>query len=162
MQRGRLIDDIPGIRELLATRKRIAVVGLSDNWYRPSYFAAKYLKEHGYEIIPVNPRYESVLGETCYPDLESIPGPVDVVDIFQRAEVVMPFVEQAIAINASVVWMQLGIINQEAAERALAAGLDVVMDRCMKIEHARLFGGLNLIGVTTGVISSRRPHWLPH
>ncbi|KAA3633144.1 MAG: CoA-binding protein [Proteobacteria bacterium] len=162
MKSGRLEDDIPGIRALLASCRRIAVVGLSNNWHRPSYFAAKYLKDHGYEIIPVNPKYESVLGVRCYPDLESIPHDVDVVDIFQRAEVVRPFVEQAIAIKARVVWLQLGIINREAAERAMGAGLDVVMNRCMKIEHARLFGGLNLVGVNTGVISSRRPHWLPH
>lgn len=162
MTTGRLIDDIEGIREVLATGRRIAVVGLSDNWHRPSYFAAKYLKEHGYSITPVNPRYTTVLGEPCYPDLASIPHDIDVVDIFQRAEVVMPFVEQAAEIGARCVWMQLGIVNHEAARYGMEVGLDVVMDRCMKIEHARLFGGLNLIGVTTGVISSRRPKRLVH
>lgn len=162
MSPGKLVDDIPGIRSILIKRRRIAVVGLSDNWYRPSYFAAKYLKEHGYDIVPVNPRYNSILGEPCYPDLESIPGPVDVVDIFQRSEAVPPFVQQAISLKAPVVWMQIGVINDEAAALAVSEGIEVVMDRCMKIEHARLFGGLNLIGITTGVISSRRPTWLPH
>jgi predicted CoA-binding protein len=160
--RGNIVDDIPGIRRILGEYRRIAVVGLSAKWYRPSYFAAKYLKDHGYEITPVNPNYEMVLDETCYPDLPSIPGKIDVVDLFQRSDAVMPFVDQAIEIGARVVWMQLGVINERAANRALNAGLDVVMNRCMKIEHARLFGGLNLVGVTTGVISSRRPRWFPH
>ena len=159
-QQGNIVDDIPGIRSILGQYRRIAIVGLSAKWYRPSYFAAKYLKEHGYDIVPVNPNYDSILEQTCFPDLASIPGKVDIVDLFQRSEAVMPFVEQAIEIGARVVWMQLGIRNEQAAERA--AGLDVVMDRCVKIEHARLFGGLSLVGVTTGVISSRRPHWLPH
>ncbi len=148
--------DIPTLRRILQENRVIAVVGLSANWYRPSYFAAKYLQEHGYRIIPVNPRYEEILGEKCYPTLRDIPEPVDVVQIFQRADQVLPFGEEAIDIGAKVVWMQLGIVNEEAAERARQAGLDVVMDRCMKIEHARLFGGLNFVGVNTGVISSKR------
>ncbi len=148
--------DIPTLRRILQQNRVIAVVGLSANWYRPSYFAAKYLQEHGYRIIPVNPRYEEILGEKCYPTLCDIPEPVDVVQIFQRADQVLPFGEEAIDIGAKVVWMQLGIVNEEAAERARQAGLDVVMDRCMKIEHARLFGGLNFVGVNTGVISSKR------
>ncbi len=157
-----IVDDIEGIRNILLQHKIIAVVGLSANWYRPSYFAAKYMQEHGYTIIPVNPKYETVLGVPCYPDLESIPGPVDIVDLFQRSEYVAPFVESAIKIDARVVWMQLGITNTEAANRATEQGLSVVTNRCVKIEHARLLGGLNLIGVTTGVISSRRPTWTPH
>lgn len=148
--------DIPTLRRILQQNRVIAVVGLSANWYRPSYFAAKYLQEHGYRIIPVNPRYEEILGEKCYPTLRDIPEPVDVVQIFQRADQVLPFGEDAIDIGAKVVWMQLGIVNEEAAERARQAGLDVVMDRCMKIEHARLFGGLNFVGVNTGIISSKR------
>jgi predicted CoA-binding protein len=147
---------MPRLRRILQQNRVIAVVGLSANWYRPSYFAAKYLQEHGYRIIPVNPRYEEILGEKCYPTLRDIPEPVDVVQIFQRADQVLPFGEDAIDIGAKVVWMQLGIVNEEAAERARQAGLDVVMDRCMKIEHARLFGGLNFVGVNTGVISSKR------
>lgn len=157
-----MIDDIEGIRRILLTHKTIAVVGLSANWYRPSYFAAKYLQEHGYRVIPVNPRYESILGETCYPDLESIPEPVDVVDLFQRSEATPPFVESAIKIGAKLVWMQLGVHNDEAIARAESAGLETVSNRCMKIEHGRLLGGLGLIGVTTGVVSAKRPNWFPH
>ena len=156
-QASRLDYPSAWLRRLLSENKRVAVVGLSTNEMRPSYFAAKYLKDHGFTIIPVNPKYKEVLGERCYPDLKSIPGPVDIVDLFQRSEAVMPFVEDAIAIGAKVVWMQLGIVNHEAAEKARAAGLEVVMNRCMKIEYARLFGGLNLVGVNTGVISARRP-----
>jgi uncharacterized protein len=162
MKTGNIIDDIVGIRDILTRYRTVAVVGLSANWYRPSYFAAKYLKDHGYTIFPVNPRYETVLDEPCYPDMASIPQVPEVVDLFQRTEAVVPFVDQAIEIGARVIWMQLGIINLDAAKRATDAGLDVVMNRCMKIEHARLLGGLNLIGVTTGVISARRPKWLPH
>lgn len=152
-----LVYEAAWLRRLLAENKRIAVVGLSANPMRPSFFAAKYLKDHGFTIIPVNPNQKVILGETCYPNLKAIPGRVDVVDLFQRAEQVLPFVEDAIAIGAKVVWMQLGIVNHEAAAKAKAAGLEVVMNRCMKIEYARLFGGLNLVGVNTRVISSHRP-----
>jgi uncharacterized protein len=145
------------LRRLLAENKRVAVVGLSANPMRPSFFAAKYLKDHGFTVIPVNPNQKEILGETCYPNLKAVPGRVDVVDLFQRPAAVMPFVEDAIAIGAKVVWMQLGIVNREAAAKAEAAGLAVVMNRCMKIEYARLFGGLNLVGVNTRVISSHRP-----
>ena len=151
-----LTDDIPGLRSVLTRYRRIAVVGLSANWYRPSYFAAKYLKDHGYRIVPVNPAYAEVLGERCYSSLRELPGPVDVVDCFRRAEDIPPIVEDAIHIGAKVLWLQLGVINHDAARKAHDAGLEVVMDRCMKIEHARLFGGLNLIGVNTRVISARR------
>ncbi|GJL80578.1 MAG: hypothetical protein DHS20C01_02120 [marine bacterium B5-7] len=158
--RGEFVDDIPGIRRILKNNSRIAVVGLSANWYRPSYFAAKYLKDHGYRIFPVNPKYSTILDLPCYPDLHSIPEPIDVVDLFQRSERVEPFVEQAIEIGTRVIWMQLGVVNDTATKRAIESGIDVVMDRCMKIEHARLFGGLNLFGVTTGIISSHRPETL--
>lgn len=152
-----IVDDIAGLRRILARSRTLAVVGLSAQWYRPSYFAAKYMQDHGYRIIPVNPRYTEVLGEKCYPDLRSIPEPVDVVDCFRKSPEIPPLAEDAIAIGAKVLWMQLGIVNQEAAGRAVAAGLDVVMNRCVKIEHARLLGGLNWAGVNTGVISSKRP-----
>ncbi|MGB7291095.1 MAG: CoA-binding protein [Thermodesulfobacteriota bacterium] len=155
------MDDIEKIGRILKENHVIAVVGLSANWYRPSFFAAKYLQDHGYRIIPVNPTYEQILGEKCYPSLLEIPGSVDVVQIFRKPEDVPPIVEQAIKIGAKVVWMQLGVINWEAAKMAEGAGLDVVMDRCMKIEHARLFGGLNFVGVNRGIISSKRPKWLP-
>ena len=149
--------DIPTLRRILTVSRTIAVVGLSQNWHRPSNFAAKYLQHHGYRIIPVNPAYSEVLGEKCYASLAQISEPVDVVDCFRRAEDIAPLAEAAIAIGAKVLWLQLGVINLEAATRARAAGLEVVMDRCIKIEHARLQGGLNFVGVNTGVISSRRP-----
>lgn len=152
--------DIQTLRRILKENRTIAVVGLSAKWYRPSFFAAKYLQDHGYRIIPVNPNYDEILGETCHPDLRSIPEPVEVVDLFQRSERVPPYVADAVAIGARVVWMQIGVVNDEAAAVARNAGLDVVMDRCMKIEHARLFGGLNFVGVNTGVISSKRPLWI--
>ena len=152
-----IVDDIAGLRRILAQSRTLAVVGLSAQWYRPSYFAAKYMQDHGYRIIPVNPRYDEVLGERCYPDLRAIAERVDLVDCFRRSQDIPPLAEQAIAIGAKVLWMQLGIVNDEAARRASAASLDVVMNRCVKIEHGRLFGGLNWAGVNTGVISARRP-----
>ncbi|WP_230969601.1 CoA-binding protein [Nitrogeniibacter aestuarii] len=152
-----MIDDADGLRRLLAETRTIAVVGLSANWYRPSYFAAQYMLEHGYRIIPVNPAYDEVLGQKCYPSLSAVPEPVDMVDCFRKAIDIPPLVDDAIAIGAKSVWMQLGVINEAAARRAEAAGLAVVMDRCVKIEYARLFGGLGWFGVNTGVISSKRP-----
>ena len=154
------MTDIVTLRRILNTYKRVAMVGLSADWWRPSFFAAKYLLEHGFEVIPVNPKYEEILGQKCYPDLKSIPTPVDVVDLFQKAERVPIFVDDAITIDAKVVWMQLGIINEEAAQKARDAGLEVVMDRCMKIEYARIFGGLNTIGVNTKIISAKRPKFV--
>ena len=151
------MTDIKDLRRILTDYKRVAIVGLSADWSRPSNFAAKYLLDHGFEVVPVNPKYDQILGQKCYADLRDIPGPVDVVDLFQRADRISAFVDQAIEIGAKVVWMQLGIIHEEAAQKARDAGLEVVMDRCMKIEYARLFGGLNTIGVNTGVISAQRP-----
>ena len=115
--------DIETLRRILKTSQRVAMVGLSANWYRPSNFAAKYLIDHGYTLIPVNPNYEEALGQKCYPSLLEIPEPVDVVDIFQRPDKVPPLVEQAIEIGAKVVWMQLGVVHPEAAERARQAGI---------------------------------------
>jgi len=151
------MTDIRDLRRILTDYKRVAIVGLSADWSRPSNFAAKYLLDHGFEVVPVNPKYDEILGQKCYADLRDIPDPVDVVDLFQRVDRIPPFVDQAIEIGAKVVWMQLGIIHEEAAQKARDAGLEVVMDRCMKIEYARLFGGLNTIGVNTGVISAQRP-----
>jgi predicted CoA-binding protein len=150
------MSDIATLRRILNEYKRVAVVGLSADWSRPSYFAAKYLLDQGFEIIPVNPKYDEILGQKCYPDLKSIPSAVDIVDLFQRTERVPTFVDDAIAIKAKLVWMQLGIVHEEAAQKACDAGLEVIMDRCMKIEYARLFGGLNTIGVNTGIISAKR------
>ena len=152
-----LVDDIAGLRRILGETRTIAVVGLSANWYRPSYFAAKYMQDHGYRIVPVNPSYADVLGEKCYPSIAAIPGPVDLVDCFRKPGEIVPLAREAIAKGAKVLWMQLGIRNDEAAKLASDAGLDVVMDRCVKIEHARLMGGLHWAGINTGVISSRRP-----
>ena len=151
------MSDIPTLRCILKTSRVIAVVGLSANWYRPSYFAAKYMLDHGYRVIPVNPSYQEVLGQKCYPSLRDIPEPVDIVDCFRKSEEIVSLAADAIGIGAKVLWMQLGVINEAAAERARQAGLEVVMDRCVKIEHARLFGGLNWAGVNTGVISGKRP-----
>ena len=152
-----LVDDIAGLRRVLTRNRTLAVVGLSANWYRPSYFAAKYMLDHGYRVIPVNPTYAEVLGQRCYPDLASVPDPVDIVDCFRKPGEMVALARDAVAIGAKVLWMQLGIRNEEAARIAVDAGLDVVMDRCVKIEHARLMGGLNWAGVNTGVISARRP-----
>jgi len=152
-----MIDDIDGLRRVLLDTRSIAVVGLSANWHRPSFFAAKYMQERGYTIIPVNPAYDEVLGQKCYPSLRDIPVPVDMVDVFRKPEDVLPLVDDALAIGAKSFWMQLGVINDEAAQRAEAGGLQVVVDRCVKIEYARLFGGLNWAGVNTGVISAKRP-----
>jgi predicted CoA-binding protein len=153
--------DIQTLRRILHENRVIAVVGLSANWYRPSYFAAKYMLQHGYTIIPVNPAYPEVLGQKCYASLRDIPSKVGIVDCFRKTGEIMPIAEDAIAIGAKVLWQQLGVRNEEAARKARGAGLDTVMDRCVKIEHARLFGGLNWAGVNTGVISAKRPRWLP-
>jgi predicted CoA-binding protein len=141
---------------ILERYRRIAMVGLSSNPFRPSHFAAIYLLSEGYDVVPVNPREREVLGRKSYPSVLEVPDPVEVVDIFREPAAVPEIVEQAIGKQAKVVWMQLGVINESAAERAREAGLEVVMDRCMKIEHARFFGGLNTIGMNTAVISSRR------
>jgi predicted CoA-binding protein len=149
-------DDIASLRHILASSRTIAVVGLSAEWHRPSYFAAKYMQQHGYRIVPVNPRYAEVLGERCHASLESVDVPIDIVDVFRRTEDVPPIAAQAIAIGAKCLWQQIGVANIESARLAEAAGLESVMNRCVKIEHARLFGGLHWAGVNTGVVSARR------
>ena len=141
---------------ILESYRQIAMIGLSANPFRPSHFAAIYLMAEGYDVIPVNPRESQILGVKCYPSLRDIPSRVEVVDIFREPVAVPAIVEEAIAVGTRVIWMQLGVIHEEAAERARQAGLEVVMDRCMKIEHARFFGGLNTIGMNTAVITSRR------
>jgi predicted CoA-binding protein len=125
---------------------------------RPSHFAAIYMQSAGYEIIPVNPRYagDKILGQTVYASLDEIPHEVDIVDMFRRASEAPDLARQAIAIGAKVLWLQLGVINDEAGAIAREAGLEFVQDRCVKIEHARFFGGLNLVGMNTGVITARR------
>jgi len=150
------VDDSEKIRRILRATRTIAVVGLSAQWHRPSYFAAKYLQEHGYRIIPVNPTYPEILGEKSYGSLREIPEKVDVVDCFRRSHEIPALAEDAVAIGAKVLWMQLGVQNADARRNAEAAGLEVVEDRCMKIEHGRFFGGLGWAGVNTKVISARR------
>ena len=144
---------------ILERYSTIAMVGLSANPYRPSHFAAKYMLSKGFHIIPVNPREKQILGRPCYGSLTEIGAPVEIVDIFRSPRDVPPIVEEAIGIGAKVVWMQLGVIHLEAAKRARDAGLQVVMDHCVKVEHARFFGGLHLLGLNTGVISARS--WNP-
>ena len=156
------MDDIYTLRHILGTHKVIAVVGLSADWFRPSYFAAKYMMEHGYRVIPVNPRYPEILGQKCYRSLEEVPEKIGIVDVFRKTADVMPVAQAAVAVGARVLWQQLGVRNQEADALARSAGLETVMDRCVKIEHARLFGGLNWVGVNTGVISAKRPRWLAY
>ena len=157
-----MLDDINTLLRILHNSKTIAVVGLSADWFRPSFFAAKYMQEHGYRVIPVNPKYPEILGEKCYRSLRDIPEKVDLVDVFRKTADVMPIAEDAIAIGAKVLWQQLGVQNEAAAAKAQAAGLETVMNRCVKIEHGRLFGGLNWVGVNTHIISAKRPRWLPY
>ena len=152
-----IVDDVAGLRRILAQSRTLAVVGLSAHWHRPSFFAAKYMQDHGYRVIPVNPTYAEVLGERCYPSVAAVPERIDLVDCFRKSEEIVPIARDAVAKGARVLWMQLGIRNDEAARIACDAGLDVVMDRCVKIEHARILGGLNWAGVNTGIISARRP-----
>jgi predicted CoA-binding protein len=144
--------------DILRRNRTVAMVGASPNWNRPSYFAMKYLQRKGYRVIPVNPVAvgQTILGETVVPDLASIDVPVDVVDVFRRADAVPAIVEEAIRIKARVLWLQLGVVHQEAAARAEAAGLQVVQDRCMKIEFGRLSGELGWSGVNSGILTSRR------
>ena len=153
-------NDLHALRRILKTCHTIAVVGLSAEWHRPSYFAAKYMQSHGFKIVPVNPRYAGgeILGETCYASLGDIPFKVDMVDVFRRSEDVLPIAEQALAMGVRCLWQQLGVANMEADALWQQAGRDSVMNRCVKIEHARLFGGLHWAGVNTQVISAQRPH----
>ena len=150
-------DDITTLRRILKNAHTVAVVGLSADWFRPSHFAAAYMQAKGYRVVPVNPRYGQILGEPCHARLEDIPFAVDIVDVFRRTEDVLPIARSAVAIGAKCLWQQIGVSNLEADALARAAGLDSVMDRCVKIEHARLFGGLHWVGVNTRVISARRP-----
>jgi predicted CoA-binding protein len=150
---------------ILQRYQRVAIVGLSANPNRPSYFAATYLKDYHYELFPVNPGQagKEILGRTVYASLADVPGPLEVVDIFRKPEDVPPIVDEAIRLGAKVIWMQLGVIHHQARQKALDAGLEVVMDRCMKIEHARFHGGLNFAGIRTNLVSARKPrmHLVP-
>ncbi len=146
------------VRRILDRYRRLAVVGLSPRPDRPSHRAMVHMRANGYDVTPVNPRCDEVLGVPCAASLEEAAarGPLEIVDIFRRPEDVPPVVNAAIALGAKVIWMQLGISEPASAERARAAGLEVVQDRCVKMEHCRFFGGLNVVGLSTGVIGSRR------
>src|SRR4051794_25768849 len=152
------LDPIPyadaKLRRILSTVRTIAMVGASSNWNRPSYFVMKYLQGKGYRVIPVNPGTagKELLGERIYANLRDIPEKIDMVDVFRASDAVGPIMEDAIAIGAEVVWMQLGVRNDEAAARGEAAGLEVIMDRCPKIEFGRLCGELSWSGVNSGII----------
>jgi predicted CoA-binding protein len=144
------------IRRILAEARTIAVVGLSTNPQKASVFVSTYLRYAGYRIIPVNPNADEILGERCYPDLVSVPEPVDVVDVFRPAPFCPDVARQAVEIGAKALWLQLRIISVEAAEIAGAAGLDVVMDRCIKMEHGRYNGSMHWVGMNTGIVTARR------
>ena len=156
------MPDIETLRAILGRCKTIAIVGLSAEWHRPSYFAAKYMQEHGYRIIPVNPKYAEILGERSYKSLLDITEPVDMVDVFRRTEDVLPIAQQAVQLGIKAFWQQIGVVNLPADTLVRSKGVESVMDRCVKIEHARLFGGLNWVGVNTRVISAKRPRHLPY
>ncbi|GAC1380763.1 MAG: CoA-binding protein [Ktedonobacteraceae bacterium] len=147
--------------QLLQQYQHIAIVGVSADPYRPSHFVAIYLQAEGYDIIPINPRYagQTLLGKRVYSSLTEAKAAgetIEIVDVFRRVEDVPPIAEEAIKIGAQVLWLQLGIRNEQAARRAQEAGLMVVQDRCMKIEHARFFGGLHTVGLNTGVILAKK------
>ncbi len=144
------------IRKILHGARTIAIVGLSDKKERASNFVGSYLKSEGYTVIPVNPLKHEILGEKCYPDLASIPVPIDVVDIFRRPDEIVNIVQQAIAIKAKAIWMQLGLVNREAADLAIKNGINVVMDRCIKMEHGRYNGHLHWAGMNTEIITAKK------
>jgi uncharacterized protein len=151
-------EDARTIQSILHRARTIAIVGLSPNELRPSHFVGYYLRRHGYKVIPVNPREESILGERSYASLAEIPEQVDVVDVFRAPDAVPAIAEEAVAAGAGALWLQYGVISQEGAEIAERGGLDVVMDRCMKVEHARYLGRMHWLGFNTGEITSSRSH----
>lgn len=145
------------IRKILGYARTVAVVGLSSNRLRPSFFVASYLQYRGFKVVPVNPRETEVLGEPSYASLKDVPIEIDIVDVFRDPSAAPQIAEEAIQIGARGLWLQFGVVSPVAAERAAEAGLDVVMDHCMKIEHGRYFGDMHWFGLNTGVVSSRRP-----
>jgi predicted CoA-binding protein len=144
------------IQRLLNTAKTVAVVGLSNNELRASYFVGYYLRRHGYQVIPVNPRETEILGATCYPSLNDVPVPLDVVNVFRAPDALPGIAREAVAINAGALWCQFGVINTEGARIAEDGGLTVVMDRCLKVEHARYVGRMHWLGFNTQRITSVR------
>ncbi len=149
-------QDPQTIQRVLHTARTIAIVGLSDNELRASYFVGYYLKRHGYRVIPVNPRAAEIMGETCYPGLLDVPGPVDVVNVFRAPEALPGIARDAVAIRAGALWCQFGVINEEAARIAEDGGVPVIMDRCLKVEHARYVGRMHWLGFNTQRITSVR------
>ncbi|HEX6507638.1 MAG TPA: CoA-binding protein [Chloroflexota bacterium] len=149
-------QDATTIRSILHSARTVAIVGLSSNVLRPSNFVGFYLQRHGYRIVPVNPRERDVLGETSYPSLADIPFKVDVVDVFRAPDAVPGIARHAVEIGAPALWLQFGVISPEGADIAANAGLHVVMDRCMKIEHARHMGRMHWLGFNTGQLTARR------
>jgi uncharacterized protein len=156
-----LYQDDAAIRALIAEAKTVAVVGHSTDSQKASYFVGSYLLHEGYDVIPVNPNATEILGRHVYPDLLSIPGPVDIVDVFRPVHEIPDIVDQAIRIKAKCLWLQLKLIDLESAEKARKAGLIVVMDRCIKMEHGRHRGSLHWAGMNTEIISARRPRMVP-
>jgi len=147
----------PGtIRSLLLSARTIAIVGLSSNALRASNFVGFYMQRHGYRIIPVNPRESEILGERCYGSLLDVPERVDIVDVFRQPDAVPEIARNAVEIGARALWLQFGVISEEGAEIARAGGLAVVMDRCLKIEHARYLGRMHWLGFNTGQLHARR------
>jgi uncharacterized protein len=144
------------IRDIVRSARTVAIVGLSPNELRPSHFVGFYLQRHGYRIVPVNPKETEILGETCYPSLLDIPFPVDVVDVFRAPSAVPAIAEEAVKIGAKALWLQFGVISPEGAAIAERGGLKVVMDRCMKVEHARHLGRMHWYGLNTGVVNRQR------
>jgi len=144
------------IREILNNAKNIVLIGLSSDPSKASYFVASYLQSEGYHIIPVTPRAGEILGEICYPSLKDVPVPIDLVDVFRPAREVPAIVDESIAVGAKAIWTQLRIVDFGAAEKARAAGLKVVMDKCVKMEHGRYKGGLHWAGMNTEIITARR------
>ncbi|MCB0088841.1 MAG: CoA-binding protein [Caldilineaceae bacterium] len=155
-EQQRQYQDPSLVRKILTETKTIAMVGLSPNPQRPSYFVASYLQYEGYRVIPVNPRADEILGEKAYPDLRSVPIEIDLVDVFRRPEECVEIAKQAIAIGAKSIWFQLLVINLEAAQLAQNAGLQVIVDRCIKMEHGRYNGSLHWVGMNTELISARK------
>jgi uncharacterized protein len=153
-------NSVQDLHRVLTAYKTIAVVGLSAQWHRPSFFAAKYMQEHGFKIIPVNPQYNEILGQQCFPSLLAIPkeiaATIGIVDCFRKTQDIEPIAKDAIAIGAKCLWQQLGIENMAAHQAATDAGLDSIFDRCVKIEHARVFGGLGWVGVNTKIVTAKK------
>jgi predicted CoA-binding protein len=152
---GRYADPLT-IQQVLHTAKTIAIVGLSGNELRPSYFVGYYLKRHGYQVIPVNPRESEILGEKCYPSLLDVPVPVDIVDVFRAPAALPGIAREAVTIGASTLWCQFGVVNEEGAKIAADGGMTVIMDRCLKVEHARYAGRMHWLGFNTQRVTSVR------